>query len=155
MWKTFISQHILHQHWYTCSIGLPMCQNLQHRSLFDCCFSHFRNSYQEWKPYWRDASSSQQKRRRRIWQWHVRRPHEKACTIASSSAAAARRNVSQQKGTIMEALCCKTYHDWTDLTRWWQKKEYVYFALTSKRSWELIGFMVRKHQNFLRHCTHN
>jgi hypothetical protein len=27
-----ISWHILHQHWYTCPITLPVCQNLQHRS---------------------------------------------------------------------------------------------------------------------------
>jgi hypothetical protein len=31
--KTFISQHILHQHWYTCPIVLPAHPNLQHRSL--------------------------------------------------------------------------------------------------------------------------
>jgi hypothetical protein len=32
-WKnTFISQHILHQHWYTCPIALPMRRNPQHRS---------------------------------------------------------------------------------------------------------------------------
>jgi hypothetical protein len=31
--KTFISQHILHQHWYTCPITLPVRRNLQHGSL--------------------------------------------------------------------------------------------------------------------------
>jgi hypothetical protein len=31
--KTFISRHVLHQHWYTCPIALPMRRNLQHRSL--------------------------------------------------------------------------------------------------------------------------
>jgi hypothetical protein len=31
--KTFISRHILHQHWYTCPIALPLHRNLQHRSL--------------------------------------------------------------------------------------------------------------------------
>jgi hypothetical protein len=31
--KTFISRHILHQHWYTCPITLPVRRNPQHRSL--------------------------------------------------------------------------------------------------------------------------
>jgi hypothetical protein len=31
--KTFISQHILHQHWYTCPITLPVRRNSQQRSL--------------------------------------------------------------------------------------------------------------------------
>jgi hypothetical protein len=31
--KTFISRHILHQHWYICPIALPVCQNPQHGSL--------------------------------------------------------------------------------------------------------------------------
>jgi hypothetical protein len=31
--KTFISQYILHRHWYTWPITLPACQNLQHRNL--------------------------------------------------------------------------------------------------------------------------
>jgi hypothetical protein len=31
--KAFISQHILHQHWYTCPITSPIHQNPQHRSL--------------------------------------------------------------------------------------------------------------------------
>jgi hypothetical protein len=31
--KTFISQHILHQHWHTCPIALPVRRNLQHRNL--------------------------------------------------------------------------------------------------------------------------
>jgi hypothetical protein len=31
--KTFISPHILHQHWYTCPISLPVHWNPQHRSL--------------------------------------------------------------------------------------------------------------------------
>jgi hypothetical protein len=31
--KTFISWHILHQHWYTCPITLPMRRNPQHRSI--------------------------------------------------------------------------------------------------------------------------
>jgi hypothetical protein len=35
-----ISQHILHQHWYTCPIGLVVRRNRQHRSL-DCCLRHF------------------------------------------------------------------------------------------------------------------
>jgi hypothetical protein len=30
--KTFISRHILQQHWYTCPIALPVHVNLQHRS---------------------------------------------------------------------------------------------------------------------------
>jgi hypothetical protein len=33
MWKTFISRHILHQSWYTCSIALSVRRNRQHRSL--------------------------------------------------------------------------------------------------------------------------
>jgi hypothetical protein len=39
--KTFISRHILHQHWYTCPIALPVRRNPQHWS-HDCCLSHFR-----------------------------------------------------------------------------------------------------------------
>jgi hypothetical protein len=39
--KTFISRHILHQHWYTCPIALPVRRNPQHRSLLTC-LSHFR-----------------------------------------------------------------------------------------------------------------
>jgi hypothetical protein len=31
--KTFISRHILHQHWYTCPTALPVRRNLQHRSI--------------------------------------------------------------------------------------------------------------------------
>jgi hypothetical protein len=31
--KTFISRHILHQHWHTCPIALPLRRNSQHRSL--------------------------------------------------------------------------------------------------------------------------
>jgi hypothetical protein len=31
--ETFISRHILHQHWYTCPIALPVRRNPQHRSL--------------------------------------------------------------------------------------------------------------------------
>jgi hypothetical protein len=31
--KTFISRHILHQHWYTCPIALPVRRKPQHRSL--------------------------------------------------------------------------------------------------------------------------
>jgi hypothetical protein len=31
--KTFISRHILHQHWYTCPIALPVRRNPQRRSL--------------------------------------------------------------------------------------------------------------------------
>jgi hypothetical protein len=31
--KTFISWHVLHQHWYTCPIALPVRRNPQHRSL--------------------------------------------------------------------------------------------------------------------------
>jgi hypothetical protein len=31
--KTFISWHILYQHWYTCPIDLPVHRNLQHKSL--------------------------------------------------------------------------------------------------------------------------
>jgi hypothetical protein len=42
--KTFISRHILHQHWYTFTIALPVRRNPQHRNLFDCCLSHFRTS---------------------------------------------------------------------------------------------------------------
>jgi hypothetical protein len=42
--KKFISRHILHQHWYTCPIALPIRRNPQHRSIFDCCLSHFRIS---------------------------------------------------------------------------------------------------------------
>jgi hypothetical protein len=38
----YISRRILHQHWYTCPIVLPVRRNLQHRSLFDYCLSHFR-----------------------------------------------------------------------------------------------------------------
>jgi hypothetical protein len=30
--KTFISRHILHQHWYTCPIALPVRRNLHHIS---------------------------------------------------------------------------------------------------------------------------
>jgi hypothetical protein len=43
-WKrTFISRHILYQHWYTL-IALPVRRNPQHRSLSDSCLSHFRTS---------------------------------------------------------------------------------------------------------------
>jgi hypothetical protein len=31
--KTFISRHVLHQHYYTCPIALPVLRNPQHRSL--------------------------------------------------------------------------------------------------------------------------
>jgi hypothetical protein len=31
--KTFISRHVLHQHWYTCPIVLTVRRNPQHRSL--------------------------------------------------------------------------------------------------------------------------
>jgi hypothetical protein len=31
--KTFISGHILHQHWFTCPIALPVRRNPQHKSL--------------------------------------------------------------------------------------------------------------------------
>jgi hypothetical protein len=31
--KTYISRHILHQHWYSCPVALPVRQNPQHRSL--------------------------------------------------------------------------------------------------------------------------
>jgi hypothetical protein len=31
--KTFISRYILHQHWYTCPIALPVRRNPQHRNL--------------------------------------------------------------------------------------------------------------------------
>jgi hypothetical protein len=31
--KTFISRHILHQHWYTCPIAVTVRRNPQHRSL--------------------------------------------------------------------------------------------------------------------------
>jgi hypothetical protein len=31
--KTCISRHILHQHWYTCPVALPVRRNPQHRSL--------------------------------------------------------------------------------------------------------------------------
>jgi hypothetical protein len=41
MGKTFISQSIYHQHWYTCPIVLPVRQNPQHRNFFNCCLSHF------------------------------------------------------------------------------------------------------------------
>jgi hypothetical protein len=30
--KAFISRHIIHQHWYTCPIALPVRRNPQHRS---------------------------------------------------------------------------------------------------------------------------
>jgi hypothetical protein len=30
--ETFISRHILHQHWYNCPIALPVLRNPQHRS---------------------------------------------------------------------------------------------------------------------------
>jgi hypothetical protein len=34
MWYyLFISRHILHQHWFTCPIALPVCPNPQHGSL--------------------------------------------------------------------------------------------------------------------------
>jgi hypothetical protein len=52
--KTFTSRHILHQHGYTCLVALPVRRNPQHRSLFDCCLSHFRTSV--------SASSSSAKR---------------------------------------------------------------------------------------------
>jgi hypothetical protein len=31
--QTFISRYIVHQHWYTCPIALPVCRNPQHKSL--------------------------------------------------------------------------------------------------------------------------
>jgi hypothetical protein len=40
--KTFNSRRILHQHWYTCPIALPVRRNPQYRSFYDCCLSHFR-----------------------------------------------------------------------------------------------------------------
>jgi hypothetical protein len=40
--KTCISRHILHQHWYTYLIALPVRRNPQHCKSFDCCLSHFR-----------------------------------------------------------------------------------------------------------------
>jgi hypothetical protein len=36
--------HVLHQHWYTFPIALPLRRNPQHRSHCDCCLSHFRTS---------------------------------------------------------------------------------------------------------------
>jgi hypothetical protein len=42
--KTFISRHILHQHWYACPIALPVHRNPQHRSLLAVSLSHFRTS---------------------------------------------------------------------------------------------------------------
>jgi hypothetical protein len=39
-----ISRHIRNQNWYTCPIALPVRRNPHHRSLFDCCLSHFRSS---------------------------------------------------------------------------------------------------------------
>jgi hypothetical protein len=42
--RTFISRHILLQHCYTWPIALRVRRNPQHRSLFDCCLSHFRTS---------------------------------------------------------------------------------------------------------------
>jgi hypothetical protein len=33
LYKTFISRYILHQHWYTCPIALPVRWKQQHRSL--------------------------------------------------------------------------------------------------------------------------
>jgi hypothetical protein len=39
--RTFISRHILHQHWYTCPISLPVLCNPQHRNLLSA-FSNFR-----------------------------------------------------------------------------------------------------------------
>jgi hypothetical protein len=48
--KKFISRHILHQHWYTCPIALPVRRNPQHRSLLTVVtatsappFQHQRN----------------------------------------------------------------------------------------------------------------
>jgi hypothetical protein len=40
--RTFISRHILYQHWYTCPIALLVRRNPQHRSLLTV-LSHFRN----------------------------------------------------------------------------------------------------------------
>jgi hypothetical protein len=42
--KKITSRHILHQHWYTCPIALPVHRNPLRRCLFDCCLSHFRIS---------------------------------------------------------------------------------------------------------------
>jgi hypothetical protein len=42
--KSFISRHILHQHWYTCPIALPVRRNPQNKSFLYCCLSHFCTS---------------------------------------------------------------------------------------------------------------
>jgi hypothetical protein len=50
--KTFISRHILHQHWYTCPIALTVCRNHQHRSLLtlvsDSSASPFQPPVHQW-----------------------------------------------------------------------------------------------------------
>jgi hypothetical protein len=33
LYETFISRRVLHQHWYTCTIALPVYRNPRHRSL--------------------------------------------------------------------------------------------------------------------------
>jgi hypothetical protein len=42
--ETFLSRHVLHQHWYTCPISWPMYRNPQTHKSFDCCLRHFRIS---------------------------------------------------------------------------------------------------------------
>jgi hypothetical protein len=44
--KTIISRHILHRHWYTCPIALPVRRNLQHRSLLSVVSATFTSSFQ-------------------------------------------------------------------------------------------------------------
>jgi hypothetical protein len=46
-WKTtFISRHILHQHWYTCPIALPVRRNPQHRRLLTVVSATFAPPFQ-------------------------------------------------------------------------------------------------------------
>jgi hypothetical protein len=40
--ETVIARHILHQHWYTCPITLPLRRNPQQRSFLTARLSHFR-----------------------------------------------------------------------------------------------------------------
>jgi hypothetical protein len=44
--KMFISQHILHQHWYTCPITIPVRRNPQHRSLLTVVSATFAPPFQ-------------------------------------------------------------------------------------------------------------
>jgi hypothetical protein len=44
--KTFISRHILHQHWYTCPIPLPVRRNPQHISLLSVVSATYAPPFQ-------------------------------------------------------------------------------------------------------------